>query len=230
MRPFSPGATLPWIAAVIPMACSHPPPAPILTSRTATSSTPSPQTHRARCSRPFVAGEPGCRRQAQWFLGFCLRVHLLALLLDGPYGGGKTGEPGRRRQASVSWILLEGALAGSVTIIVGREWGKKLPKIFPRPPAHPTGPRRYLPTPNGSLRNSWWPLNDPNTPDSGCDPCFTYLGTKIPTCIYGNFHLGCGLPRARPPPSIRPRQARPPPPPLGRCRRARRGARRPCPG
>jgi len=36
--------------------------------------------HRTRCSRPFVASEPGCRRQAL-----------------------------------VSWILLKGALVGSVT-------------------------------------------------------------------------------------------------------------------
>jgi len=44
--------------------------------------------HRARCSRPYVAGEPGCRRQALvfWVL---FEDHLLALLLNGPYGGEK---------------------------------------------------------------------------------------------------------------------------------------------
>jgi len=51
MRPFSPGATSPWIAAASLLACSHPPLAPrvrvatmVLTSRTAASSTPSPRT------------------------------------------------------------------------------------------------------------------------------------------------------------------------------------------
>ena len=51
MRPISPGATSSWIAAASLLACNRPPPAPrvrvattILTSRTATSSTPSPRT------------------------------------------------------------------------------------------------------------------------------------------------------------------------------------------
>ena len=42
--------------------------------------------HRTRFSRPFVASEPGCRRQAlvSWVL--FRRVQLLALLLDGSFG------------------------------------------------------------------------------------------------------------------------------------------------
>ena len=51
----------------------------------------SPDTgHRTRCSRPFVAGEPGCRRQAlvSWVLFEGVLVG--SLLLDGPIGEKKS--------------------------------------------------------------------------------------------------------------------------------------------
>ena len=70
MRPFLPEAAKSWIAAASSLACCHPPPTPRV--RVATPvlprelrSLPRPVPgHRALCSRPFVASEPGCRRQA----------------------------------------------------------------------------------------------------------------------------------------------------------------------
>ena len=86
---------------------------PILTSRTTASSTPSPG-HRARCSRPFVGGEPGYRRQAL-----------------------------------VSQVLFEGALAGSVTKRPLRERKKKKRNTNPAPsyPNSPTIPITLMPCP-----------------------------------------------------------------------------------
>jgi len=48
--------------------------------------------HRPWCSRPFVAGEPVHQRRAL-VSGLSMRVRLLALLLDGPYGGEKSAQP-----------------------------------------------------------------------------------------------------------------------------------------
>ena len=65
MLPLSPGATSSWITAASSLACSCPPPAPrvrvatpVLTSRTATSSTPSPQTPDAVFT-PTCCGRTG---------------------------------------------------------------------------------------------------------------------------------------------------------------------------
>ena len=65
MRPFSPGATSSWTEAASSMAFSRPPPAPrvrvatpILTSKTATSSTPSPRTPGAAFT-PVRGGRTG---------------------------------------------------------------------------------------------------------------------------------------------------------------------------
>ena len=77
MRPFSPRATLSWIAAASSLACSHPPPAPrarvatpVLTSRTTTSSTPSPRTQDAVFA-PVRGGRTGrdVDVRSWWFLG-----------------------------------------------------------------------------------------------------------------------------------------------------------------
>ena len=65
MRPFSPGATPPWIAAAGLLACSHPPPAPrvraatpVLALRITVSSTPSPRT-RGAVFAPVLGGRTG---------------------------------------------------------------------------------------------------------------------------------------------------------------------------
>ena len=76
VRPLSPGVTSSWNAAASSLACSHPPPAPrvrVATPIHIRELRPLPRPvpgHRARCSRPFVAGEPGCRRQVlvSWVL------------------------------------------------------------------------------------------------------------------------------------------------------------------
>ena len=47
----------------------------------------SPDTGRGVHARSWRADRDVDVRR--WFLGFCLRVHLLALLLDEPYGGEK---------------------------------------------------------------------------------------------------------------------------------------------
>jgi len=92
MQPLKLGATSSWIGAASSLACSHPPPAqrvwvatPILTSRSATSSTPSSRTPGAVFT-PVRGGRTGTSTLGISFLRFCFRVHLLALLLDGPYG------------------------------------------------------------------------------------------------------------------------------------------------
>ena len=84
---FSPGAASSWIAAASSLACSHPPPAPhvrvatpVLTSRTTTSSTPSPLTPDAVFT-PVRDGRTGISTSGVSLFGFCLWVHLLVLLL-----------------------------------------------------------------------------------------------------------------------------------------------------
>ena len=70
MGPFRPGATSSWTGAARSLACSRLPPAPrvrVATPITLRDIRPLPRPipgHRARCSRPFVAGEPRHRRQA----------------------------------------------------------------------------------------------------------------------------------------------------------------------
>ena len=66
--------------------------------------------HRARCSRPFVAGEPGCRRQAL-----------------------------------VSWVLFEGALAGSVLRWLLRGRKKQPQKIINTPDKKRAAPAQLTP-------------------------------------------------------------------------------------
>jgi len=71
------------------LACSHPPPVggdsdPNLKNRDLFQS---PDTGRGVQARSWRANrDVDVRRQ---FLGFCLRVHLFVLLLDGLYGGEK---------------------------------------------------------------------------------------------------------------------------------------------
>ena len=86
---FSPGAASSWIAAGSSLTCSHPPPvpcvrvaSPVLTLRTTISITRSPLTPDAAFT-PVRGGRIGMST-------FCLGVHLLALLLDGPCGGEKS--------------------------------------------------------------------------------------------------------------------------------------------
>jgi len=75
MRPFSPGETSSWTGAASSLACSRPPPAPrvwvatpILTSRTATSSTPSPRTADAVFT-PVRGGQTRTLKSDVSFLG-----------------------------------------------------------------------------------------------------------------------------------------------------------------
>jgi len=53
----------------------------------------------------------------RWFLGFCLRVHLLALLLDGPYGEGEEAKSHKakpERKSGEPQTLSGRILAGSL--------------------------------------------------------------------------------------------------------------------
>ena len=114
MRPFSPGATSSWISLnlvglQLPAACA---------TRADGDSDSNfenydlfhaqfPVTERGVHARSWRANRDVDVDVRRLFLGFYLRVHLLALLLDGPYGGEKEKNRQRGMAPPGSWFEIE---------------------------------------------------------------------------------------------------------------------------